>query len=104
MSDRLFDITLDEFSDTTRPDSPLWYQIGLSPSERQGGPMATRRYSSKENFIADLEGRVGYSEHAIEKFFAQQPDTGNRHETLFRHKLTAEDAAYLGWTADQDRS
>ena len=103
MPDRLFTIGLDEFRDTTKPGLAFWYQISLSPSERQGGPAATRHYSSKDNFIADLKGRLGFSEHAVERFFAQQPDAGHRHETLLRHALTEADAGYLGWTLDQDR-
>lgn len=56
--------------------------------------MGTKQYlTNKEAFVADLQQRLGYTDAAIERFFAE-PD---RHQSLLDHPLSDEDAAYFGW-------
>jgi hypothetical protein len=81
-----YNIFVDETSATS-------YQIALRPASGSGGAMATKSYSTKEEFIADLQRVLGYTDGAIARFFAAE----DRHQTLMQHALSDEDAAYLGW-------
>jgi hypothetical protein len=96
---RAFNIFVDDMTDNTRHHTAPVYQVALSPSNRSGGAMGTRAYSSKDAFVADLQQRLGYTDRAIEQFFAN-PQT---HETLLNHSLNEEDAVYFGWHPDYDR-
>ena len=82
---RNYNIFVEEISDTS-------YQIGIIPATGHGG-MATKTYSAKEDFISDLQRVLGYTDRAIQRFFAAE----DRHHTLLQHALSDEDAAYLGW-------
>jgi hypothetical protein len=75
---RDFNIFVDDMTDNTRPDAAPAYQVALSPSNRGGGAMGTRAYSSKDAFVADLQQRLGYTDRSIERFFADP----ERHDTL----------------------
>lgn len=56
--------------------------------------MGTKQYlANKEAFIADLQQRLGYTNAAIERFFAET----NGHQSLLDYPLSDEDAAYFGW-------
>jgi hypothetical protein len=80
-----YNIFVDEISATS-------YQIALIPATHNGA-MATKAYSAKEDFISDLQRVLGYTDRAVERFFAAE----DRHHTLLQHALSDEDAAYLGW-------
>jgi hypothetical protein len=56
--------------------------------------MGTKQYTDKAAFITDLKQKLGYTDAAIERFFAW-PDT---HQTLVDHPLSDEDAKYFGWS------
>jgi hypothetical protein len=81
-----YNIFVDELSTAS-------YLVALRPTHRGGGAMATKRYSTKEDFISDLQQVLGYTDRAVEQFFA----TEDRRHTLLDHTLRDEDAAYLGW-------
>lgn len=95
---RDFNIFLDDMTDNTRPAPAAAYQVALSPSSRGGGAMATKAYSSKDVFVADLQQRLGYTDPAIERFVSNP----QRHDTLLNHSLSEEDAVYFGWHPDYD--
>jgi hypothetical protein len=97
---RDFNIFVDDMTDNTRPAAAPAYQVALSPSSRGGGAMGTRAYSSKDAFVADLQQRLGYTDRAIERFFADP----ERHDTLLSHSLSEEHAVYFGWHPDYDRA
>lgn len=96
---RPFNIFVDEMMDSTKPDDAPYYQIGIVPSELKTSAMATKQYFSREDFIADLQLRLGYADRVIERFFAGP----ERHGTLVNHPLSGEDALYFGWHADYDK-
>jgi hypothetical protein len=97
---REFTVFVGELTDRTRPEAPPSYKIALSPSNRGGGAMATKRYLVKEHFVHDLQQRLRYADGAIEQFFASE----DKHQTLVNYPLIDEDAVYLGWLADFDRN
>ncbi|MGB6489022.1 MAG: PilZ domain-containing protein [Steroidobacteraceae bacterium] len=90
---RQFNISVDEMKDSTKPHDAPYYQIAIAPSELTTGAKATKQYFSREDFIADLQQRLGYADQAIERFFAYS----ERHGTLMNHPLSEEDALYFGW-------
>jgi hypothetical protein len=91
-------IFLDIMKSPSQPNEATTYQVALHPYAQgagvHGGAMGTKQYlTDKEAFIADLKQRLGYTDAAIERFFAG-PDT---HQSLLDHPLSDEDAAYFGW-------
>jgi hypothetical protein len=89
-----FIVFVDEMQDTTRPGSAPTYQVAVAPFSQNGGSaMGTRRYSSREDFAYDLRTRLGYTDGAIARFFADP----KKHGALVNHPLSKEDAAYFGW-------
>jgi hypothetical protein len=95
---RNYIIFLDIMKSPSQPNEAPTYQVALRPHTQgagvQGGAMGTKQYlTDKEAFIADLKQRLGYTDAAIERFFAG-PDT---HQSLLDHPLSDEDAAYFGW-------
>lgn len=99
MNTRNFTVFADVVKNPTQPNAPRTYMIAISPSERNGGAMATKQYTSREAFALDLRRRLGYSDRAIEGLFADD----KRHDALLNHPLTEADAFYLGWLPDYDR-
>lgn len=96
---RQFNITVDEMTDRTKPNDPPYYQVAIAPSQGTTSATATKQYSSKEEFIADLQQRLGYADGAIERFFADP----ERHHKLLNHPMCDEDAQYFGWYPDYDK-
>ena len=96
---RQFNIFVDEIEDSTNPHDAPYYQIAIAPSELTNSAMATKLYFSREDFIADLQQRLGYADRAIEGFFARS----ERHGTLVNHLLSQEDALYFGWHPECDK-
>jgi hypothetical protein len=97
---RQFNIFVDEMTDSMKPDDAPYYQIAIAPLELTDNAMIKKKhYLSREDFIADLQLRLGYGDRAIEKFFAQS----ERHGTLEGHPLSEEDASYFGWHSDYDK-
>jgi hypothetical protein len=95
---RHYIIFLDIMKSPSQPNEAPTYQVALHPHTQgagvQGGAMGTKQYlTDKKAFIADLKQRLGYTDAAIERFFAG-PDT---HQSLLDHPLSDEDAAYFGW-------
>ncbi|MGC2161246.1 MAG: hypothetical protein WA634_05005, partial [Silvibacterium sp.] len=90
---------VDEMKDSTKPHDAPYYQIAIAPSELTASAMATKQYFSREDFIADLQLRLGYADRAIERFFAHP----ERHGTLVNHPLSEQDALYFGWRPDCDK-
>jgi hypothetical protein len=74
---------------------PGAYQIALIPSVRHGA-MGTTRYPNKDFLVAALRRHLGYTDAAIESFFA----AGVRHTTLLNFQLSDDDAAALGWSPE----
>jgi len=91
-----YHVFLDEMDDKSQPNLAPTYQIALIPSNRNGGAMGTKRYSTKEAFTTDLQRYFGYTPAAIERFFS----TPDRHQTLMHQPLSDEDASHLGWLPD----
>jgi hypothetical protein len=87
-----YNIMIDEME----PDT---YQIALSPSVRQAGAMATKRYPTQDSLIVDLRRYLRYNDVAIERFFA----LSEKREALVNFALSEEDAAALGWLAKYNR-
>jgi PilZ domain len=96
---RQFNIFVDEVRDSTKPHDAPYYQIAIAPSELTASAMATKQYFSREDFIADLQKRLGYAEQAIERLFAY----AEGHGKLVNHPLSEEDALYFGWHPDHDK-
>jgi hypothetical protein len=93
-----YTIFMDIMKSPSRPNDAPTYQVAIHPFTRTsgvgGGAMGTRQYlADKEAFIADLQLKLGYTDAAIERFFAG-PDG---HQTLLDHPLSDVDAAYFGW-------
>jgi hypothetical protein len=91
-----FTVFLDEMQDTNRPESAPTYQVAVAPfSQNSSSTMAmgTRRYSSREHFIHDLRTRLGCTDGAITRFFADP----NKYSVWVNHPLSVENAAYFGW-------
>lgn len=89
-----FIVFVDEMQDTTGPKSAATYQVAVAPYSPNGGSaMGTRRYSSREDFTHDLRTRLGYTDGAIARFFADP----EKHGALVNHLLSDENAAYFGW-------
>jgi hypothetical protein len=82
---RDYNIFIDEMNDGL-------YQIGLIPDSRVGGAVATKSYSTKAEFVRDLQ-RLGYTDGAIARFF----EAIDKHQTLLRHPLSDEEAGHFGW-------
>jgi hypothetical protein len=78
--------------DKSEDNSDLVYQIAIMPSGINASAMATRNYTSKEAFIADLQRYFGFTERAIDQFFSKYD-----HHQAIEHQLSDEDAAYFGW-------
>jgi hypothetical protein len=99
MNTRNFTIFADVMKNPTQPNAPTSYMIGLMPSERACGAMATKHYESRDAFAADLRQRLGYSDRAVQRLLSDV----NQDDVLMNHPLTNEDATYLGWHPDYDR-
>jgi hypothetical protein len=66
-------IFLDIMKSPSQANAAPTYQIALRPFSRGGGggAMGTKQYlTDKAAFIADLQQRLGYTDAAIERFFA----------------------------------
>jgi hypothetical protein len=96
---RDFTVFVDELNDGTKPNAQPHYKVAISPSNRNGGVTSGKDYFSKEEFVADLQQRLGYTDRAIERFFADP----ERHNALLNHSLSDEDALYFGWHPDYDK-
>jgi hypothetical protein len=96
---RQFNVSVDEMTDRMKPQDPPLYQITIAPSQATTSVTATKKYSSKEDFIVDLQKRLGYADGALERFFANP----ERHGALVNHPLCEEDALYFGWHPDFDK-
>jgi hypothetical protein len=51
---RNFTVFVDEMTDRTQPAVTPCFLIALTPSSRSGGAMATKQYSTREDFVVDL--------------------------------------------------
>lgn len=90
---RDYTIFLDEIPNEHQPEAP-YYQIALRPFVMDGGgAMGTKLYPTKVDISADMRRVLGYSDAAVERFFA----ANDRHQTLVRFSLSDEDADCLGW-------
>jgi hypothetical protein len=58
--------------------------VGLIPDSRVGGAVATKSYSTKAEFVRDLQ-RLGYTDGAVARFF----EDADQHQTLLRHPLAS---------------
>jgi hypothetical protein len=93
-------IFVDEMKDSSQLNSSPSYQIALRPfnGPQGGGPMATKRYTTQQAFIADLQEYLGYTDSAVRRFFAAT----DKHQTL-TCPLSHDVAAYLGWLPEYNQ-
>jgi hypothetical protein len=75
-----------------RPGSSPTYQIAICPFSRTASAMAVKRYQTGEALDADLRRYFGFTDAAIERYFAQ-PDLMQ----ALVHPLSDDVAAYFGW-------
>lgn len=87
-----YTVFIDAWPDASRPSSPMSYQIAICPFSRSASAMAVKRYETREALDADLRRYFGFTDAAIERYFAQ-PELMQ----ALVHPLSDEDAAYFGW-------
>jgi hypothetical protein len=84
-----YNVFVDQMSHEPKPT----FMISLIPASISAGAVGTRHYDTREAFVDDLRGCLGYTDRAIARFFAST----DRHNTLAKVPLTDQIAAYLGW-------
>jgi len=87
-----YTVFIDGWVDESRPGFPVTYQIAICPFSRSASAMAVKRYETREALDADLRRYFGFTDAAIERYFAQ-PDLLQ----ALVHPLSDEDAACFGW-------
>jgi hypothetical protein len=87
-----YSVFIDGWGDESRPGSPMTYQIAICPFSRSASSMAVKRYETREALDADLRRFFGFTDAAIERYFAL-PDLLQ----ALVHPLSDEVAAYFGW-------
>jgi hypothetical protein len=90
--DKDYTVFIDGWVDGSRPGSAINYQIAICPFSRNASAMAVKRYETREALETDIRRYFGYTDKAIERYFAQ-PDLMQ----ALVHPLSDEVAAYFGW-------